>query len=215
MAVISQIKATSDNVDYNIRDDYSIWGGRNLLLNTKDYYGWYTNNTTLVTFNEHLINFSGNTSKSWICIGSPCLDYERDIKGKDITLSMEVRSNDYTSLPEAGYPSIQFYLKSQGPQATNYSTRMKGTPANVITPISDEWTKFSVTLENITDSTFTNSYGDTAAPWFAVNLWLYQTKSVQFRKLKLEIGNKPTDWSPAPEDIARFIGNETIELYSE
>jgi hypothetical protein len=37
MAVISQIKATSDNVDYNIRDDYSIWGGRNLLRGTKDF----------------------------------------------------------------------------------------------------------------------------------------------------------------------------------
>ena len=31
MAVISKIKATADNVDYNIRDDYSIWGGRNYL----------------------------------------------------------------------------------------------------------------------------------------------------------------------------------------
>lgn len=30
MAAISQIKATSDNVSYNVRDDYSTWGGRNL-----------------------------------------------------------------------------------------------------------------------------------------------------------------------------------------
>lgn len=35
MAVISQIKATSDNVNYNIRDDYSTWGGRNLVYNTR------------------------------------------------------------------------------------------------------------------------------------------------------------------------------------
>ena len=35
MAVISQIKATSDNVNYNIRDDYSTWGGRNYLLQSK------------------------------------------------------------------------------------------------------------------------------------------------------------------------------------
>ena len=34
MAVISQIKATADNVAYNIRDDYSTWGGRNLLYNS-------------------------------------------------------------------------------------------------------------------------------------------------------------------------------------
>ena len=34
MATLSQIKA-SDNVTYNIRDDYSTWGGRNLLLGTK------------------------------------------------------------------------------------------------------------------------------------------------------------------------------------
>ena len=34
MAVISQIKATSDNTNYNIRDDYSTWGGRNYAQNS-------------------------------------------------------------------------------------------------------------------------------------------------------------------------------------
>ena len=39
MAVLSKIKA-SDNVDYNIRDDYSTWGGRNLLPQSKgDFVG--------------------------------------------------------------------------------------------------------------------------------------------------------------------------------
>lgn len=37
MATISKIKATADNVDYNIRDDYSIWGGRNFLPITQTY----------------------------------------------------------------------------------------------------------------------------------------------------------------------------------
>lgn len=40
MATISKIKATADNVDYNIRDDYSIWGGRNYMQGTGNpYYG--------------------------------------------------------------------------------------------------------------------------------------------------------------------------------
>jgi hypothetical protein len=39
--------------------------------------------------------------------------------------------------------------------------------------------------------------------------------SIEYIGMKLERGNKSTYWSPAPEDIARYIGNETIELYSE
>lgn len=38
MAVLSQIKA-SDNVNYNIRDDYSTWGGRNLYIGSKNFSG--------------------------------------------------------------------------------------------------------------------------------------------------------------------------------
>ena len=48
MAVISQIKATSDNVNYNIRDDYSVWGGRNLLLGTKTMTSVTTGDNTCV-----------------------------------------------------------------------------------------------------------------------------------------------------------------------
>lgn len=35
MALISKIKGTN-NTEYNVRDDVSIWGGRNLLVRTKD-----------------------------------------------------------------------------------------------------------------------------------------------------------------------------------
>ena len=32
-------------------------------------------------------------------------------------------------------------------------------------------------------------------------------------KIKAEKGTKATDWSPAPEDIAKYIGDNTIELF--
>ncbi len=35
MALISKIKGT-DNIEYNVRDDVSVWGGRNLLKGTSN-----------------------------------------------------------------------------------------------------------------------------------------------------------------------------------
>lgn len=59
MAVISQIKATSDNVNYNIRDDYSTWGGRNLLLGTNTQYTSVGNERNSIT--ETTDKFNGCT----------------------------------------------------------------------------------------------------------------------------------------------------------
>jgi hypothetical protein len=61
MAVISQIKATSNNVDYNIRDDYSVWGGRNLLRGTKDF----SNIGVASTESGYLSSVSGTTGDSY------------------------------------------------------------------------------------------------------------------------------------------------------
>lgn len=40
------------------------------------------------------------------------------------------------------------------------------------------------------------------------------TGEIYFHDLKLEIGNKATDWSPAPEDIQSQIDNQTTEINS-
>ncbi len=56
MALISKIKGTN-NIDYNVRDDVSVWGGRNLLSVNKyinvsggpdliTYDGWITDSTS-------------------------------------------------------------------------------------------------------------------------------------------------------------------------
>lgn len=56
MAVISQIKATSDNVNYNIRDDYSIWGGRNLIAIKDSVPGYIQGSATLNLANQNSTN---------------------------------------------------------------------------------------------------------------------------------------------------------------
>lgn len=212
MAVLSKIKA-SDNVDYNIRDDYSTWGGRNLLRGTKDFYGWYQNGNT--TFSDGIATYTAPISKAWNFFSSPCISFNNLILGKDITFSCEVKSSDYASLPDSGYPNISLSICDSGPAATNYSTRKRERTLFIVSGLTtDGWTKLSGTVENITREWLTSTFSDDGtSDWFRVGVWCYMLKSCQFRHFKLEIGTKATDWSPAPEDIARFIGNETIELY--
>ena len=58
--------------------------------------------------------------------------------------------------------------------------------------LTTEWKRYSAVVKGSTASTGSASF-------FAINTGGNQT--VQFRHPKLEKGNKPTDWSPAPEEI--------------
>lgn len=210
MALISKIKGT-DNIEYNVRDDVSVWGGRNLIKNTHDFYGWYKPSNGI--FADGVFTFPAVSSKSWVVLASPSLPAE-DYAGKDLTVSFDVRSDDADALnAESGYPAIQLMCKasSGGPQATTYSTRTHsktGYNGNVTT----SWQRISFTFPAVDYSTWTK-HSDNTDAWLCINVWLYQVSSVQFRRFKVEVGNKPTDWSPAPEDIAHVNG-ECLELLS-
>lgn len=208
--LISKIK-TPNNVTYDIQDNVSTFGGTNLLTGTKFWEGWYTNGSTVVTFNDGIANLATRTTRAWTVISSPCIPFSQ-IVNKDITFSCEIRSDEYASLPDGVYPNICFYLKDSGPQATNYTTRLKGTPGITAVPTND-WTKIEYGFKNITLANFTNSYAEGNYTYMAVNFWLYQLPSVQFRKCKLEIGSKSTDWSPAPQDLVTYNGTDTIEFF--
>ena len=81
MAVLSKIKA-SDNIDYNIRDDYSTWGGRNLLKGTKDW-SCMENTTGLTKSGEQCSISTNNTTNR---------TYYFDVNNGDTyTLSVDVK----------------------------------------------------------------------------------------------------------------------------
>ena len=181
MAVISQIKATSDNVNYNIRDDYSTWGGRNLLLNTKNLFP--VTGTSSSYFIEYTVN-NGKLSNSY------ALE-----EGVTYTFSADVTS------------SIEPFQLTIGAGNGGYSKDVDYGPGQTLTNGRISLT-FTPTANQLSSGNI-----------FAFRAPRYSSQGTSFTytvdRPKLEKGNKATDWSPAPEDIARFIGNETIELYSE
>lgn len=56
--------------------------------------------------------------------------------------------------------------------------------------------------KNITDATLDNVKS------FFVRFTLFKNGSIHIKKPKLELGNKATDWTPAPEDVDEAINTE-------
>lgn len=197
----SVANSASDKVD-NIEV-----GGRNLLPGTKTFSQWYTNYPASITFHDGIADIEEIPNKVWRYIGSPSIKLS-DVAGKDLTVSMDIRSDDYEEIATEIYPCGSLYLKVKGPEACHYNYRSKGSEAFILSrAATSEWKRFSFVYHNVTEETFTVNYSDQSgdAPWLSVGLWFYIAQSFQIRNIKLEIGNVATDWTPAPEDIEASI----------
>lgn len=210
MAVLSKIKA-SDNVDYNIRDDYSTWGGRNLLKGTKDFSGATTKNTTYVTITTE--KYAGTqvakivknaTTSSYV----DCLAWGSAITPEpntQYTLSFWAKAEASMAFISYFYPTcVSAGYNSSGTRVNGVST--SGSDGNTTTTLTTTWTKYYITWT--TSASVSGAKNILLCRFFAATIG-----TAYFAGVKLEKGTKPTDWSPALEDIAKFIGDETIELY--
>lgn len=180
-------------------------GGRNLLPGTKTFSQWFVNYPDNMTFHDGIADIANTTSLQWRWMGSPSIKFS-DVEGKDITVSMDVRSDDYEELATQTYPLVSLFLKNRGPEANNYSYRVRSTPSfRLSNKVTSEWTRVSFTHNNISVDTFTNIYAEGDAPWLSLGFWFYTKNSIQIRNIKMETGNIPTDWTPAPEDVEASI----------
>ena len=101
--------------------------------------------------------------------------------------------------------TIRAYIKND----TNYPVRIQmwftggGVYGNAVAPHSEGWSVKT---------------GKMSANWTSANVAFTQEGtnptggSIQVKKAKLEIGNIPSDWSPAPEDAIRQISAVSSEL---
>lgn len=203
MAVISQIKATSDNIDYNIRDDYSIWSGRNLLQGTANpwigamnapQWGIGSGGTGVGTIETITDSPIPNLTKTFRITNNPSgnRDWRQNVQ-------------DFVEQGASGSWQCSCWVRAIGASCKSF-IRVWSTKAifSKTTTVDTNWTYMSFPLTLSQDCTLAGlMFGVTGAG------------SIEYIGMKLERGNKSTYWSPAPEDIARYIGNETIELYSE
>lgn len=118
------------------------------------------------------------------------------VRNKTVTLSYDWRSVDWPDGNRETY-AITFCTRKGDGQNGRYVRKLFDTDA------SAEWKRCQITY-TITDDFFTSNLGDTIDEntKFYIFLWAYQYSAFEIRKIKLELGNKATDWSPAPEDGA-------------
>lgn len=178
-------------------------GGRNLIPNTKSMSGWYTtanSNVALSADNEGftVCTWNATDALNWNSLGTRAPIQFSEVRGKTVTLSCLVRSDDYESINAAsgqGF-AITFALCT----ATSLTRTLYGGINWYTTDLSDKWMKLSWTgvLDDDFFASGTGTIDDTTRMYLQFyNRSLY---SMQVKKIKLELGNVATDWSPAPED---------------
>lgn len=169
-------------------------GGRNLILETGTAKGW-----AYETFNKDDREFTRGTAetKEVYIQSSGSFNLE---KGKQYTLSFDAKQNGYVSTSEVfilprTYSTTGIALSAIGfTTSTTYQHK-------VITFIPND---SATSLKNCSVR-FDNNGSKT-----------HGTKAILYIKnIKLEAGNKATDWSPAPEDLQADATNKANTALSE
>lgn len=191
MTLISQIQGTNNTV-YNLRDDVHTWGGRNWALAT-DYNQFdlstydVKTNTTILDNNRVKIEAGGRLRRYGNTIAN-FPDAPRLCQGEFIA-SIYVYEN---TLDQNG--NITCWKKTTATSGGGGGTTIPAQTTGLIT----------LKLGNVNSS----YYG------FSLEIQLTDATSgyLVVGPFKVEKGNKPTDWSPAPEDIAHVNGTQLILL---
>lgn len=182
-------------------------GGRNFAIGTNqgiNGWGWSMGKGDF-TATELLENgvrtcklTRGSTSQSnWSTIGYTHINYGKWMPNTVYTISVDVKASVNT------YIDLNICTWSYTDSLTESVTGIrKGTKAN-------EWVKLIWNVQ--TKSTLPSDSGQILylrGMNSDVNVWY------QFRNLKNELGNTPTDWTPAPEDLDNAINTERTERQS-
>lgn len=176
-------------------------GSRNLLLNTnKGSSGWSMNrkdgaytvtNETMLGVNGAVINIQEvSTSWSLIQYAHKNILFTAILPDTHYTISFDVWSSYELS-------GTAICIKDPSGQDAVTST------ASLSTIPAETWTRVTATVKTV--STFP-TISDQVVYWSSQN----KVGTIKICNLKLEKGNKATDWTPAPEDIEQAI--EDVEV---
>ena len=156
-------------------------GGRNLIQNSAKFTGWVSKNSGMQNDGTYGIFTVKKTEAAWFGVYK-IINYEA---GNYYTFSFHS-----TSTNVAGYLKYSSSGNYGVTQTASFSSVIK-----TVVPIGDGWYRHSFTAK------CTNS-GAAMTLIEAGNT----DEKIRFCAPKLEIGNVPTDWSPAPEDYASSWG---------
>ena len=174
----AQIKVSSDSITSTVKKEITTEvgkinvGGRNLLMNTRDFGGnkWILAGTSTPPVYDTdgmyyigVVNTWSNYAKQTI-----------NIDPGEYIISLYAKSSKQAVLEIKDDSSIHNYVIGN------------------ITVSSNTWEKYTLSFKN-TYATY---------PFMFTLLTRQNTSTIYVKKIKLEKGNKATDWTPAPEDMA-------------
>lgn len=200
----SNAQSAADAAQADI-DDLEV-GGRNLLRYTKKLTNWVDKG--YVTYDEAdadgftVATFLDTDAAGWYYVRpAPNFPYSI-IRNRTVTISLYVRA-DENGMSTAKYNAMMLSLgiaTSETGSRTLYKDFWLESDSGTY-PLSMEWEKRSLTID-VSDDIFTNGSGEiTDDSYVCVFFYRYNTKGAQVKAPKLELGNKATDWTPAPEDV--------------
>lgn len=195
----AQIKVTADSINQNVAkkfDDLQI-GGRNLIIGTSSadvnddwkIKGW---GGTLKTHDSEDRTYKLVAIGGWVCCDYTAL---AEYVSQKVTISFKAKNIKDETTADVSYGL--FIINSDGYDPLNLTSSK---------PKQDEWIDLEKTVTlNTSGKIAIGSYCSTEGKGYK-STWL-------IKNLKLERGNKATDWTPAPEDY--LTSDETTDKITE
>lgn len=184
-------------------------GGRNLVVNstfnngTTDWSGKYQilepeddKSTSRIMHIQVEGSEVDRYSQSW------CKEIDMSINiDKQYTLSFDIKVEDLSIINEEDTLFSIRTFNERGKSASGDAVFEKTIKKKDLPELQNgKWHRHSLT------------FSPTAGEYIRVGTYLTRNGSVSWREIKLEIGGKATDWSPAPEDVASSITDITETL---
>ena len=156
-------------------------GGRNLILNSDTWFNVYTNHASGITNsveNGVLKIVATKGNGDWNAYQRKNVIEANLNEGDPFTFAVEIKSEDGTVLPKVYFKEGLGYFNLKGKVSSDYS-----------------WCYYTGIWKKTNDIAL--HFG-----------WYYAFGTYYIRRIKFEKGNKPTDWTPAPEDVDEAINTE-------
>ena len=219
----AQIKVTADSINQNVTkkfDDLQI-GGRNLILNGKgDKKAGFFKNFTTVT--DEYSEFTLTSQKKYVGINIEdgfllgCRDYT---VGEQVTWSYDIMYTAW-NFPSGTYHNElwmgqRYTNASSGETATGVWRDVTSHGLPVVGQNGCELNKWFHVKKTLTIPEQASSNVGTAASiqFYNSNANVAASFTARLKNVKLERGNKATDWTPAPEDY--LTSDETTDKITE
>ena len=221
----SAISAAKDSITQSVSSTYTTKaefsnlsvGGRNLLTNSSNLNG--SSNINFSWYKLNSVTSHGYTSEGYHIV-TPDSDQSRNngsglqldfIKlgltyGDICTFSCDIKGKIGSS-SKGGYIA---YMQSNNQHSNVYATIINITECFKDTIKTEEYTRISGTFTIKDKSTFYDSADYNSK--INIQFLLGYDADVYVKNMKLERGNKPTDWTPAPKDVDASINTVATNL---